>query len=113
QDAARAKDADDFMGDRGALHGDLVHILLSSALTLADGLGNFAGLADAVADAALAVANDDQCSKLHNAAALDSLGNAVDGDDLGDHAVILFSVSLHGHCIFSPPYSFRPPSRAP
>jgi hypothetical protein len=49
----------------------------------------------------IAIANNDQGSELHNAAALNGLGNAVDGDDLGDHAVILFSVSLHGHCIFS------------
>ena len=89
------------MGDGGALHGNLVHVLLSGAFTLADGLGNFAGLANAVTDVALAVANNDQGSELHNAAALNGLGNAVDGDNLGDHAVILFSVSLHGHCIFS------------
>ena len=89
------------MGDgaTGQGHGD--HVLLGILDTLADGLGNFAGLANAVTDVALAVANNDQGSELHNAAALNGLGNAVDGDDLGDHAVILFSVSLHGHCIFS------------
>ena len=43
-----------------------------------DADGNFTGLADAVADGTLAVANDNQSSKLHDAAALDSLGNAVD-----------------------------------
>ena len=48
----------------------------------------------------IAIANNDQGSELHNAAALNGLGNAVDGDDLGDHAVIFLS-SLHGHCIFS------------
>ena len=101
QNAACTIHANNLVGDGGALHGNLVHVLLGGAFTLADGLGNFAGLANAVTDVALAVANNDQGSELHNAAALNGLGNAVDGDDLGDHAVILFSVSLHGHCIFS------------
>ena len=100
QNSACAVLADDLVGDGGALQGNLVHILLGSGLTLADSLGNFTGLADAVADGALAVANDNQSSKLHDAAALDSLGNAVDRHNLGDHAVV-FTVS-HSHNVFPP-----------
>ena len=88
------------MGDGGALQGNLVHVLLSSSFALADCLRHFAGLADAVTDGALAVAHDNQSGKLHDAAALDSLGNAVDGDNLGDHAVV-FTVS-HSHNVFPP-----------
>ena len=47
--------ADDLVGDGGDLHGNLVHILLGSSLTLADCLRHFAGLADAVADVARCV----------------------------------------------------------
>lgn len=50
------------MRNGGALQADLAHVLLGSALTLADSLGNLAGLADAVADVALAVADDDQAA---------------------------------------------------
>ena len=58
-----------------------MRVLLGGAFTLADSLGNFAGLANAVTDVALAVANNDQGSELHNAAALNGLGNAVEGND--------------------------------
>src|SRR5699024_3514037 len=109
---AGAELAHDLVRDGGALHGNLVHILLGGAFTLADGFGHFAGLADAVADVAFAVTHDDQRGELHDAAALDSLGDTVDGDDLGDHAVVLFTVSLHGH-VRSLLYSFSPASRAP
>src|SRR5699024_5474381 len=98
QDSACAVLAHDLVGDGGALGGDLVHILLGSGLTLADGLGHFARLADAVADGALAVAHDHQSGKLHDAAALHGLGHAVDGDHLGDHAVV-FTVSHSHNCL--------------
>lgn len=60
QDAACTVLADDLVRNGGTLQADLAHVLLGSALTLADSLGNLAGLADAVADVALAVAHDDQ-----------------------------------------------------
>ena len=48
---------------------------------LADGVRNFSGLADAEAHDAVAVANDHQSGELHNTAALNGLGNAVDSHD--------------------------------
>ena len=56
-----------------------------------DLLRHFAGLADAVTDGALAVAHDNQSGKLHDAAALDSLGNAVDGEDVYKRQLIASS----------------------
>ncbi len=55
---------------------------------LADCLGNLAGLAVAVADAALLVADDDEGSKGHAAAALHGLGNAVDVDEAVNELVV-------------------------
>ena len=56
---------------------------VAAAAVAAGGAGAFAagGLAQAEAHAALAVANDDQCGELCDAAALNGLGNAVEGND--------------------------------
>ena len=65
---------------------------------LADGLGNFAGLAVTEADAALLVADDDERGKTEALAALDHLGHTVDVDQAIDElAVALLNVS---HCLF-------------
>ncbi len=62
---------------------DLEQVLLGGLDALADGLGNFLGLARAVADYAFArIANDDQRGKGHVLAALDDLGDAIDRDHL-------------------------------
>ena len=57
-------------------------VLLGVLSSLAGGFRNLNGLADAAADAALAVADDDQRSKAHVAAALHGLGDAVDRNHL-------------------------------
>ena len=60
---------------------------------LADRFRHFARLAVAEADAALLVADDDECCKAEATAALDDLGDAVDVDELVDEfAVALFAV---------------------
>ena len=61
---------------------------------LADRFRHFARLAVAEADAALLVADDDECCKAEAPAALDDLGDAVDVDELVDEfAVALFTVT--------------------
>ena len=61
----------------------LMQVLLGGFDALADGLGNFLGLAGAVADNAFAgIADDDERGEGHVLAALDDLGDAIDGDDL-------------------------------
>ena len=69
------------MRNGGTLQRDRAQVLLRILQTLADRFGNFGSLAETVSDAALAVANDDQSGELHNAAALNGLGNAVQGND--------------------------------
>ena len=62
------------------LQGNLDQILLGVLNALADRVRNFAGLADAEADGAVAVADDDQRGKLEDTAAFYGFGNTVDGD---------------------------------
>ena len=57
-------------------------MLLGILGRLAGSFRNFGRLADAAADAALAVADDNQRREAHVAAALDGLGHAVDGNHL-------------------------------
>jgi hypothetical protein len=64
--------------------GNADHGLLGRRSRLADGLGNFAGLAVAEARTTLAVADHDQSRKAEALAALHGLGNAVDVDQLLD-----------------------------
>jgi hypothetical protein len=80
---------------------------------LADGFRHFTSLAVAEADAALLVADDDECCETETTAALDDLRDAVDCDELVDKfAVALFAAlavipraSLFlCHCPF--PFSF-------
>ncbi|GLR44610.1 hypothetical protein GCM10007880_51270 [Mesorhizobium amorphae] len=48
----------------------------------------------AEADAALLVADDDECCKTEATAALDDLGDAVDVDELVHHAIVaLFAIT--------------------
>ena len=49
---------------------------------LADRFGDLSSLAHAVTDYAIAVADNDQSRKLHNAAALNGFAYAVDSNDL-------------------------------
>ena len=78
--AACAEFADDFMRDRGAAQRNLHQVLLCVLDALADRVRNFAGLADAEADNAVAVADDDERCELKDTAAFNGLGNAVDGN---------------------------------
>jgi hypothetical protein len=83
------------MGQGGARQGDGDHVLLGGLDALADGLGNFGGLAQAVADLALAVAHDHQGGEFHNPAALHGLGNAVQVYDFFDILALLSLKSRH------------------
>src|SRR5262252_1399337 len=64
---------------------------------LADRLRHFASLAVTEADAALLIADNDECGKAEPAAALHDFGDAVDMHELVDElAVALFASSLAG-----------------
>src|SRR5690606_22337595 len=65
------------------------HALLGGFRRLADRLGHLARLAGAVADPALAVANDHQGGKAEAPAALHDLRDAVDADELLDQLALL------------------------
>ena len=92
---AGAGHTDGLVGDGGPgqSHGD--HVLLGGLDTLTDCLGDLSGLAQAVADLALTVANDDEGGEFHHAAALDGLGNTVQGNDLLDILALLSFKSRH------------------
>ena len=86
------------MGNGGAGESDGEHVLLGGFQALADRLGDFSGLAKAVTDLALAVANDHQSRELGHAAALHGLGNTVEENELF-HVFALFAFKSR-HCIF-------------
>jgi hypothetical protein len=60
---------------------------------LADGLGNLARLAGAVADTAALVADDDDRGEREAPAALHHLRHAIDGDQLVGQFVVLVAVA--------------------
>ena len=68
---------------------DADHAALGLLGRLADRLRHLAGLAGAMADAALAVADDDQRREAEAPAALHHLGDAVDADQLLDQLAFL------------------------
>ena len=90
------------MGDRGLRENDLLQVLLRVGNALQDRLGNLGCLAQAIAHGALAVADDDESGELHNAAALDRLGNTVQVDDALNHlrSIVLFGRSVISHFQF-------------
>ena len=75
------------------LHRHPDHAALGAFGCLADRLRHLARLAGAVADAALLVADDDESGEGEPPAALHHLGDAVDGDQLVDDAIIGFAVA--------------------
>src|SRR5262249_13713521 len=81
---ARAVAPDDGVRNRRPLQGDLLHVLLGHLDSLLDGHRDFLRLARAVADPALAVADDDERGEREVLAALDDLRDAVDMDDAVD-----------------------------
>ena len=70
------------MRNAGALHADVNEVLLGVLGRLAGGFRNFGGLANTAADAALAVADDNQSGKAEVTTALNNLGHAIDGNHL-------------------------------
>ena len=98
QHAAGAELADRLVRNGGTIKGNGDHVLLGSLEALADRLGDFSGLAKAVTDLALAVANDHQSRELGHAAALHGLGNTVEENELF-HVFALFAFKSR-HCIF-------------
>ena len=99
------------MGNGGAGDIDLDHMLLGILQALANGLGDLSGLAQAVADIALTVANDHQGGEFHDTAALHGLADAVQIDELFDILALGFLKSRH--FFSSSDQNCRPPSRAP
>ena len=110
QHAAGAESAENFVRDRGARQRDGVHVLLRIFNSLADRFADFAGLAHAEADLALAVADDHERGELHNAAALDGLADAIEGNELLDilgaflpAAAVVAAIVTICHNSFPPP----------
>src|SRR5689334_12839883 len=64
------------------------HAALGAFGSLADGLRHFTCLAGAIADAALLIADHNECREGEASSALHHLGDAVDGDQLVDDAVV-------------------------
>ena len=81
----------------GERHDD--HVLAGSFAALADGVGDFVGLAVAEADFAFVVADDDERAEGEVAAAFDDLGAAVDADD--DFFSVGLLAFLFGRSVFS------------
>src|SRR6185312_7845609 len=69
------------------------HLTLRGIGRLADRLRHFARLARTVADAALGVADDDECRKREATTTLHNLGDAVDVDELVDELVVTIAVT--------------------
>ena len=67
--------------DGDAVERDLEDVLARLVVALADGLGHLVRLAEADADVAGLVADDDERAEAEAAAALHDLGDAVDVDD--------------------------------
>src|SRR5262249_32179893 len=72
---------------------DADHLALGSIGRLADGVRHFARLACAVADLALAIAEDDDRGETEALTALHDLGDAVDADELLDQ-LAAFAVAV-------------------
>ena len=68
-----------FMGDGRALARDAVEVLFRIVDPLADRIGNFGGFSEPDADDPVTVADDDQGCELEDSAALNRLGNTVQG----------------------------------
>ena len=66
------------MRNRAIPHGHAEHVALGLLRALADGVRNLIGLAQRIADVALAIADNDQRAEAETPAALDHLGAAVD-----------------------------------
>ena len=100
---------DDLVRNGGTLQGNGHDVLLCILETLADRFGNFVCLAEAIADAALAVTDNAKCGELHNTAALDGLGYTVEGNYLLDEfGSFLVSATISSVVIISH-YSFLLP----
>ena len=72
--------ADDLVGDGAARERDLEQVALGLLGALLDRQRHFFGLAVAEPDTAVAVADHDERGERETTAALDDLGDAVDGD---------------------------------
>src|ERR1700733_2744147 len=102
-DLAGAVVTEDLMRNRARGEVDLVQVLLRGLDPLANGLGNFLGLAGAVADDAFAgITDDDECGEGHVLTTLDDLGDAVDRNDLVlEVEAVRIDFFLHCHNVLS------------
>ena len=112
QHRARAEVALHLVRDGAARERDLEQVLLRLLGALADRLGHLVRLAEAGADVAALVADDDERREREAPAALDDLGDAVDVDHAVDELADVFVIDGHLDS-FSCPQNFRPASRAP
>ncbi len=89
-DLARAKMAVNIVMQRAAFaQGNTDHLAFGGFRRLAHGIGHFARLAGAKADAALLVADHHECGKTEALTALHHLGDAVNRHQLFDERVFL------------------------
>src|SRR5436190_2220122 len=72
----------DRVRDGALLEGDVGHAGFGDFAAFADGVGDFAGLAETDANPALAIADNDERAKAEPAAAFDDFGGAIDKNDL-------------------------------
>src|SRR3989441_1109765 len=89
QHAARPVLADDLVGDRATRERDFVHAAARGLDGLPHRFADLVGLAGRDADLSLAVADSDQRVEAEAAPALHDLRDAIDRDDVLDHAVAL------------------------
>jgi hypothetical protein len=72
-------------------------VALRAVGALADRLGHLVGLAEARADVAVLVPDDDERREREPPAALDDLGHAVDVDDAVDQLANFFGIDQHSN----------------
>src|SRR6185437_6926160 len=103
-DLAGAIAADDVVMERAPFAQRHAHHAAARLIgRLADRLGHFARLARAIADTALAVADDDDRGKAEAPAALHHLGDTVDADQLFDElAVVAIAIARLAVAIAAP-----------
>jgi hypothetical protein len=68
------------------------HLVPGHFAPFADGIGDFAGLAEANTDAATLIAHHDEGAEIKTAPAFDDFGGAIDEDDLLDEFLALIAI---------------------
>src|SRR5881394_442070 len=82
----------DFVRNGNVFQTDSDHFGAGGFTAFADGIGDFAGFAEADTDPATLVADDDESAEIEAASAFDDLGGAIDEDDLLNQVLPLIAV---------------------